>query len=294
MNLIYYTSNKGNFGDDLNKWLWPKVFGDQFLDENSDTAFLGIGSILMRDSNYLHKASEFSKKVVFGTGLRSIDEDLVFDESWDLMFLRGPFSSLRLQRQADNYITDGAYFIALLEQYEKYINMPKRHEVSVVPYYQSVDKVDWNAICKANSWNLILPTGDDVEGFIEEIAASKYVISEAMHGAIIADALRVPWKRFKFYSHKMEGDKVAEWKWNDWMFSVGIYESQYIDAEIKREKLKYKLVPSWYQARNQKKILEKFQNHELVPFTLSSDDRFKEIVSQLESKKQEFIKKYLS
>ena len=45
MKLYYYKSPKGNFGDDLNPWLWNRLRPELFS-ENSDILFVGIGTLI--------------------------------------------------------------------------------------------------------------------------------------------------------------------------------------------------------------------------------------------------------
>ncbi|UOK41193.1 MULTISPECIES: polysaccharide pyruvyl transferase family protein [Flavobacterium] len=290
MKLIYYSCDRGNIGDELNVWLWPKIFGDKILEEGDDTAFLGIGSILLENSDYIEEASKYSKKVVFGTGVRSVSERIEMDNSWYVSFLRGPFSSLRLKQSTSDYITDGAYYVALLDKYETYRNTPKKYKISVIPYYRSMDKMDWKKLCGDLGWHLITPETMNVEHFIQEVAASEFVISEAMHGAILADVLRVPWKRLRFYSHHYEGEKVSEFKWMDWLFSIEIYDNQYLEIPQKRKKWYRKLLKFYYEQKHLKKVKKRLSIHESVPFYLSSEARFTTIVSQLKAKKEELIR----
>lgn len=289
MKLIYYSCDAGNIGDELNVWLWPKIFGDTIFEKNNDTAFLGIGSILLENSNYIEEANQYKNKVVFGTGVRSVSEQIKIDESWYVSFLRGPFSSLRLTQSKADYITDSAYFVALLDKYPEYLKTPKKYKVSVIPYYKSMDKMDWKKLCDTLGWHLITPETMDVEHFIEEVAASEFVISEAMHGAILADIMRVPWKRLRFFSHQFEGEKVSEFKWMDWLFSIGIYDNQYLQITHKRKKWYRKLLKFYYRRKYFKMAKKQLSNHESVPFYLSENERFEEIVSQLKSKKEALI-----
>jgi hypothetical protein len=53
-----------------------------------------------------------------------------------------------------------------------------------------------------------------VERTLELIRGSRCVISEAMHAAIVADALRVPWVPVHAYDH------INEFKWKDWSGSL--------------------------------------------------------------------------
>ena len=41
-------------------------------------------------------------------------------------------------------------------------------------------------------------------------------MTEALHGAIVADALRVPWIAVKLFDH------IIEFKWRDWCRSLGL------------------------------------------------------------------------
>ena len=289
MNLIFYKSKKGNFGDDLNTWLWPQIFGKHIFSKDSNTAFLGIGSILMENSTFIKEANTYDKKIIFGTGLRSIGENITLDDSWNVMFLRGPYSSLKLTNSLSNYISDGAYGLALLPDYQKYLSLPKKYKTSFIPYFKSLDKVNWKKICADLGWNLILPTGNNMEFILNEIASSEQIISEAMHGTILADVLRVPWKRLRFYAHIYEGVGVSEFKWNDWLLSIDITENSYINSPLKKKRNIFKVLTFANTIRNEKLLLENLKNSDAIPFQLSSDKRMEEIMKQLEAKKQELV-----
>src|SRR5690606_15093137 len=59
--LYYYKSARGNFGDDLNLWIWPRLFPD-LLDEDESELFVGIGSLLN------HRLPPRLVKHIFGSG----------------------------------------------------------------------------------------------------------------------------------------------------------------------------------------------------------------------------------
>lgn len=223
MKYIYYKSHKGNFGDDLNAWMWPKFFGEH--QENSKNAFLGIGSILFNDFPLIKQLTD-ERKIVFGTGIRLTHDPLKIDESWDIKFLRGPLSAIALGNKYE-YIADAAYAIRLLPEFEEIKNTPKKYKVSVFPYFKSLNYLDWEKLCKELGFNYISPESElGVEHTLREIAASEYIITEAMHGAILADILRVPWHRFILSTPVTEGSMVAEFKWLDWLASIGQQESK--------------------------------------------------------------------
>lgn len=219
MELIYYKADKGNLGDDLNIWLWPKFFRNNDTEDN--ISFFGIGSILFNDFPLLNKIKD-KRKIVFGTGVRFSNSTMKFDDTWDIKFLRGPISSL-ITNNKYKYITDSAYAIRLTDDYKKYINTPKKYEVSLLPYFKSLRYIDWEKICEKMNFNYISPECDrGIEFTLSEIAASKFLITEAMHGAILADALRVPWHRFIFSTIETEGQAVSEFKWLDWTSSIDL------------------------------------------------------------------------
>ena len=62
MKLHYCKTPLGNFGDDLNTWLWPTLLGKSFFDTHEDSLFLGVGTILNQ------KLPKSPEKIVLGTG----------------------------------------------------------------------------------------------------------------------------------------------------------------------------------------------------------------------------------
>jgi succinoglycan biosynthesis protein ExoV len=61
----------------------------------------------------------------------------------------------------------------------------------------------------------------DVLPFLDALAECEFVVTEAMHGAIIADALRIPWYPIRANSLAREG-ATSSFKWSDWCGSVGL------------------------------------------------------------------------
>jgi len=55
-----------------------------------------------------------------------------------------------------------------------------------------------------------------VEEVLNQIMQSEIVIAEAMHGAIVADTLRVPWIPSKAYN------TINDFKWRDWAQSLSL------------------------------------------------------------------------
>lgn len=201
MKLYYYKSLTGNFGDDLNPWLWPKLIPEIF-DEDHSTLFVGIGTLLN------HRIPKPPSKVIFGTGLGYGEKPSV-DDRWHFYCVRGPKTAHELGLPADLAITDSAALVRTI------VSPASNRDggAAYMPHFSSCDHADWPAICQAAGLRFIDP-GWPVEKVLDEIRRSSVLITEAMHGAIIADTLRVPWQAVSCYEH------ILDFKWLDWTSSL--------------------------------------------------------------------------
>lgn len=288
MEYIYFKAKNGNFGDDLNGWLWPKFFG---ANNSNDDYFIGIGSILFNNSKLL-TALKDKKKIVFGTGIRPADKPFVIDETWDIQFLRGPLSSGVLGKKHE-YISDGAYALRLIKDFDRFKNINKKYKISLIPYFHSVEYFNWEDICLKLGYHYISPLSESgVEHTLEEVASSEFVITEAMHGAIIADALRVPWSKFILSTPYTEGQMISEFKWMDWLYSVQLL----IDNPVYMQLYRNSFANRWIKKLTNKTIDVKFLLRGMVKkdilnqlssvqnFYLSKDSVIKEIDERIQSK----------
>nr|WP_295868236.1 polysaccharide pyruvyl transferase family protein [uncultured Chitinophaga sp.] len=241
MNYVYYRDPKGNFGDDLNGWLWPQLFGEGKNDDPD--VFLGIGSILY-DGSPLFRDLATQRKIVFGTGVRPTHKTFQLNSRWDIRFLRGPLSAYAFNNQFP-YIADAAYAIRQLPEFSNLLHLPKKYKVSVMPYFKSVPFFDWESICFRLGFNYISPRAEKgVMHTLQEIAASRYVITEAMHGAILADALRVPWHRFLLSTPHTEGSGISEFKWMDWQTAIHLYNINATPVKLYRKSFLHQKIKS--------------------------------------------------
>jgi succinoglycan biosynthesis protein ExoV len=211
MAILCYRAESGNFGDDLNFWLWPRLI-PAALHSGTAVQFVGIGSILDK------RMPSNVPILVFGAGVRCPDTIPTDRSNWDIRFVRGPLSASALGLGSDAYITDAAAALRLTD-----LALPdqKIHRFAFMPHFRSLPRADWKAICAAAEVRLIDPTSRP-EVVLQEIASTHLLISEAMHGAIVADLLRVPWLRARCAAHRAEGVTVARFKWNDWAQSMGV------------------------------------------------------------------------
>lgn len=204
MKLYLYRGRAPNFGDELNTWLMPKVFPD-FFDEDERTLFLGIGSVIFNH----HEMS--SDKIVFGSGYAGYTGVPVFDEKWKFYCVRGPRTAKVCGLGNDKVAGDSALMI---RDYRSTAQQ-KKIACSFIPHWESLDRGHWESACQVAGIHFLDPRLP-VEKVLSDIETSQLVITEAMHGAIVADALRVPWVPMLPIraSHR--------WKWFDWAEALDI------------------------------------------------------------------------
>lgn len=82
----------------------------------------------------------------------------------------------------------------------------------------------WQELLRQDDIHLIDPR-DEPSKILRDIASCKVLLAEAMHGAIIADAIGVPWVPVKCYK------SVNEFKWSDFCESLDLtYQPVRIDS----------------------------------------------------------------
>ncbi|MEL6492352.1 MAG: polysaccharide pyruvyl transferase family protein [Cyanobacteria bacterium J06634_6] len=206
-----------NFGDELNPWLWPRLLPS--FDKNSKNIFIGIGTVL-NDAipQWVRQADNvifFSSGAGYGRRLRARTQP-----NWKIYCVRGPLSAQRLALPSQLAITDGA---ALLKRYFAPVaTTERRYEVSYMPHFRHGSPQLFKEICARAGIHFIDPAGE-VESVIEQISHSQLLISEAMHGAIVADTLRVPWIPVR------TSPRILPFKWKDWCRSVNLpYQPQIV------------------------------------------------------------------
>ena len=210
MKLEYFRAHNGNFGDDLNAWLWPRLFPGP--PDEDGRRLVGIGSIL--DTRY---STLPGTKIVFGSGARSPVTAPRLDTSWDVRFVRGPLTAMALGLGPSAAVTDGAAALACLRL--PLVN--RTPEVGFMPHYRTLAIVDWEKVCEKSAIRFIDPTRPVAE-VLGAIGAVDRLITEAMHGAIVADLFRVPWLRVRCHGMHYEGPDVSEFKWSDWGSSLSV------------------------------------------------------------------------
>jgi hypothetical protein len=201
MKLYYFKDKQGNFGDDLNPWLWQQLLPNFFNDADKEL-FIGVGTLLN------HRIPAAPSVTVFGSG-HGYGRLPAINANWRFYCVRGPLTARSLGLSDELAITDPASLAAQL------YNAPvqKKYKVSFIPHCESARLGDWAQVCQLAGVNYI----DSRQPFLQvfdAIRQSELLLTSAMHGAILADSYRVPWVPVKAYSH------ISQFKWQDWLQSV--------------------------------------------------------------------------
>lgn len=216
MLLYFHMDPLGNFGDDLNPWLWPKVFPGAFSGHvchdprhrqafpRHETLFVGIGTLLNS------RVPAGNPKCVFGAGVGYGDAPRL-DASWEVLFVRGPLTARALDLPAHRAITDPALLAADYAPAAP----DQAPGIAYMPHCASARDGGWPAVCADLGVRMIDPHWS-VEQVLQALRNTSVLVTEALHGAILADAMRIPWVPVK------TSPVVLDFKWVDWCRSLGI------------------------------------------------------------------------
>lgn len=207
MNLYWCRTNPQNVGDALNIWLWKRLIPDLESLDPSGTLF-GIGSILD------DRLNSPGPKYILGSGARSNNHGIRKEADLRIFSLRGPLTAMALNAPSKLAMTDPASMIFRLKE-----NKCCGSDIGLIPYFSASQKT-WSLIAENIGYRFISPHLD-IEEFLSELSQCKFVITEAMHGAILADSLRIPFFPIRANSAALEGNTNI-FKWNDWAESLSL------------------------------------------------------------------------
>lgn len=199
-----------NFGDDLNPFLLEKIFSPKVI-ASEQVCIMGIGTIV-NDRN-MAEMDHYPRKVIFSSGAGYEEVSHRFDPSWQIACVRGPKTAGILNLETTKAVCDGAI---LLSDFYDVVAPSRRERIAFVPHVNTSWAIGrgLEEICNDIGLRYVTPDlrRDD---FIREISHSDLVITEAMHGAILADTMRTPWICCHIMFHN-------RFKWQDWCASVGV------------------------------------------------------------------------
>jgi succinoglycan biosynthesis protein ExoV len=203
-----------NFGDAINPLLFKKLL-PHFFNENKKDLFLGIGSILGLKRPY----EETENIVVFSSGFGANAEstygrlptmkELI---KYDIRCVRGPLTADLLNLPKSKAICDGAILLPEFFPHKE----KKLFQYSYMPHVGSFAFFSgWKPLMESLGIHLIDPRDSPIK-IIKEINQTEILFAEAMHGAICADAYRVPWVPIN------TSNTINAFKWRDYCLSMSI------------------------------------------------------------------------
>lgn len=188
------------------------------FDDASETVFVGIGTLLNAGMPSAHRTIIFSSGVGYGRGRLPR-----MDETWTVYCVRGPLSAQALGLSTGLAVTDGGVLVRRCFQPAK----GTLCRIAVMPHgYTSVTVgSEWEAMCREIGFGYI-DARWPVEQVLSAIAQTDLLLTEALHGAITADALRVPWVPVR------SSRRILRFKWDDWCASMGLTYEPYETATL--------------------------------------------------------------
>ena len=202
MQLHYCRIQGGNFGDDLNLDLWPRLFPG-IADVHPEVRFYGIGTILGGDQPP-------GPKVVLGSGMGYRGKASP-DPQLRVYWVRGPRTARCLGIDPALGLGDPAVLWPGLACPTP--TVPGR--VGLVPHFRSIERFDWAAMAREAGVHLVDPRLPP-DAVAAELATCERAICESLHGAICADAMGIPWRALVL------ARRFNDFKWRDWLDGLGM------------------------------------------------------------------------
>lgn len=206
MRLHYYHGRVPNFGDDLNPWLWDQLLPGAF-NPASSTMLVGIGTLLNEELPPARRTVVFSSGVGYHTQVPTVDA------SWSIYCVRGPLSAQALGVAPELAVADGALLLSSVYTRQA----PKAVRYAFMPHALHASN-GWRDVCERLGFGFIDPRRP-IPDVLERIGQTDVLITEAMHGAIAADRLGVPWIRARMH---YDANPAHDFKWLDWCASVDV------------------------------------------------------------------------
>jgi len=213
--------------------------------------------------------------------------------------VRGPRTTKTFGLDPDLAIGDSAILL------RKLVDLNSRRKEKVIgymPHWESMERGNWEQVCKLAGIKLIDPR-HSVENVLEELLNCEFLVTEAMHGAIVGDALRIPW--IAITPH----EPTHREKWFDWAEALGLeLHSHYlppstvgeIKAKIRRKKLLHLMVYVVYKSPFSRWInnyltavaAKKLKEIAASATSLSSDSAIESATAKMEEKLKLLVSRY--
>jgi succinoglycan biosynthesis protein ExoV len=204
LKLTYY-SGQPNFGDVLSPLLATRLFGEIF-DQDDSERLLFIGTVIRRSAPKGCHETILGAGAGYHAGRYSLERRRV-------LCVRGPLTCKilgvdQMLAAIDPAILTSRIYASGTGATGACLFMP--HHASHASAGSQL-----RAACATAGLEYVSPL-DDAERTIGKIRGARRVISEALHGAVVAESYQVPWVPVVF------GSKVLTEKWRDFTASIGV------------------------------------------------------------------------
>lgn len=207
-----YRSSAPNFGDDLNGWLWYRHLDTPFPCYD-DMVLVGVGTIL---ADRVRKAFPRPRHwATLGAGV-GYDDPMqhVGSDNWITALVRGPLSAKVLGISSAHVCTDGAILLSALPEFAP-LPESQRSGIVFMPHHHALDIDQWRVACERAGVEFLDPRWDS-HALTARLRSAKLVLADAMHSAIVADTMRVPWIPL------VSSPQISTFKWLDWTGSLDL------------------------------------------------------------------------
>jgi succinoglycan biosynthesis protein ExoV len=135
----------------------------------------------------------------------------VLDERWTLHWVRGPRTAAALRLPEALGLGDPAALLPMV------LNPPPARGggIGFMPHFESIARGAWQQAARQAGVVLIDPRDPPVK-VLAAIRRCDMLLSEALHGVIVADAFRVPWVAVRPLA------AMHRAKWADWAATIGL------------------------------------------------------------------------
>ena len=199
-----------NWGDDINFLFLKHLFNKEIVPNGKslETNYSFIGSILCPP--FITPST-----IVWGSGIQ-VKRNILAARPKMVCAVRGPLTReylLKNGMECPEIYGDPS----LLIPYYYYPKVNVKYEIGFIPHHSSLNAVAVAEFCKDSRVHLIKTKGyGNWKFFIDEILSCKYIVSESLHGIIMAEAYGIPnlWVDLKL-------DHTYDLKFHDFFLSLG-------------------------------------------------------------------------
>ena len=183
MKMYFYRGRRPNFGDELNSWLWPRLLPGFFDNDETGSCSIGVGSTLFDSTARVpqDRLWRWLRRLHRRSGDRR--------ELAVLLRARGRLTAAALGLDAVLGVGDAAILVRSCVS----LTARKAHPISFMPHWQSAADGQWAEGQPRRRPPLHRPVRHGRKRPDPISRSRRFLLPEAMHGAIVADALRVPW-----------------------------------------------------------------------------------------------------